>query len=220
MRHAKNFYVDYTPNLIIREIDYYPEAVFLARRSIDVGKAVLVHNPIGFLSSRGFSGIEYQSLFNPNRFWMPNRLIGSGRLPVPAASRPVRPWTVRIFPVPGRKEIPLFLPVQSQTCKSRIESINKRILPQVQIRIKYRNLILKMSQKKKSYLGVPRGRICRDRFRRLWEQKSVVTGISGRGSAWRVLHRSDGTWSLGVTVIPTTFPPRSDFYSVSLSFSQ
>ena len=101
----------------------YPQVVgFLGSGSVNVGEAILVHNPIGFDSFRCFPGVENQSLFNSKCFGLSNGLIRPGRFPVPGSGRPVRPWTVWIFSVPWREEIPLLFAVQSQFCSKKSEN--------------------------------------------------------------------------------------------------
>ncbi|KAK7836489.1 hypothetical protein CFP56_022457 [Quercus suber] len=79
-----------------------------------------MHNPIGFLSSWSFSSIENQSLLDPNRLRIPDRLISASSLPVPSSGRPIRPRTVRVLPVSRRKEVPLFLSIQSLTLHDKL----------------------------------------------------------------------------------------------------
>ena len=92
----------------------------LAGRAVHIGQPILVHDPVGLLSPRCFSGVKHQGLLNSDGLGMPNGLdglIGSCGLPIPTPRGPVRSRPVRVLPVPRWKEIPFFLPVQGQSCK-------------------------------------------------------------------------------------------------------
>ena len=84
-----------------------------------------MHDPIGFDTSGSFAGIKYECLFNSDRLGSADGLIGAGGLPVAGSGRPVRPWTVGIFAVPWREEVPLLFTVQSHSCRNPIPKISK-----------------------------------------------------------------------------------------------
>ena len=78
----------------VRERRTYPQVlIFLGSGGgpVDIGEAVLVHDPIGFDAFGGFTSVENECLFNPECLGLSNVLVSPGRLPVPGSSCPVRP---------------------------------------------------------------------------------------------------------------------------------
>lgn len=99
------------------EFGKYPQVVvFLGGRSVNIGETIFMHDPIGLDSFWGFSSIEHKSFLDPKSFRFSDWFIGAGGFPIPASGGPIRPRTVRIFPVPRRKEVPFFLSIKSHLC--------------------------------------------------------------------------------------------------------
>lgn len=53
--------------LVKLQFGTYPQVVvgFLGGRSVNIGEAIFVHNPIGFHTFGGFSGVKNQSFLDP-----------------------------------------------------------------------------------------------------------------------------------------------------------
>ena len=142
-------------------------AVMLGRsRAVNVSETVLVHNPVSLDASGSFSGVENQSLLNPQRLRLSDRLIGSGSLPVSRSRRAVRPRSVRILPIPRREEIPLLLSVQSLLCKihdsttrSDTKTNTQIIIDSIHRSIRFDSIRLDWI----AYVEAPRDQTCRDR---------------------------------------------------------
>lgn len=74
------------------ELQYsYPQVVFLAGGSINIGEPILVHDPIGFDTFGSFSGVKYKRFFNSDGLGSADGLIGAGGLPVAGSGRPIWP---------------------------------------------------------------------------------------------------------------------------------
>nr|ACN30958.1 unknown [Zea mays] len=89
-----------------------PEAVLLARRAVDVGEAVLVHDPVGLLALGRLAGVEDERLLDGQRLGRAHGLVSAGGLPVPSPGGAVGPGPVRVLAVPRGEEVPLLLAVQ------------------------------------------------------------------------------------------------------------
>lgn len=127
----------------------YPQASLLVGLSTRICKPVLMHDPVSLDSLGRFSSVENQSLLYPNMFaailWS-DRLVSSSCFPITTPSSPVRPGTIRVFPVTWREEIPFFLSKQCLVCSTKRH-------PHQQKAIKQRNPDLKISklQQKQSF---------------------------------------------------------------------
>lgn len=89
----------------------YPQVISLASGSINIGEAILVHDPIGFFAGGGFSGVEHEGFLDSERFGFSDGLVGSGGFPVPTSGGSVWSRSVWVFSVPRRKKVPFFLTV-------------------------------------------------------------------------------------------------------------
>ena len=88
--------------------------------SVDVGEAVLVHDPVGLDALGRLPGVEDERLLDGHGARRPHRLVGAGGLPVPRPGRPVRPRPVRVLAVARREEVPLLLPTERLLCNESI----------------------------------------------------------------------------------------------------
>jgi hypothetical protein len=149
-----------------RSIATYPEAVvLLAGGAVDVGEAVLMHDPVGLVALGRLAGVEDESLLDGHRLRRAHRLVCAGGLPVPGAGGAVRPRPVRVLAVPRGEEVPLLLAVQRHPCT---DSSSTEIRSQQQVQGELRNLEqrLRGAAADDTYLGAARDRACIGRPRR------------------------------------------------------
>lgn len=69
-----------------------------------------MHDPVRLDPLGRLPLVEHQGLFHPDvlvPFARENRLIRARRLPVPGPCCAVRPYPVRVLPIPGAEEVPL-----------------------------------------------------------------------------------------------------------------
>ena len=82
----------------------------LARCSVRVGEAVLVHDPVCLDAPGRLAGVEHERLLDPRHPAAAlgrDRLVGPRRLPVPPPGGAVGARAVRVLAVPRREEVPL-----------------------------------------------------------------------------------------------------------------
>jgi hypothetical protein len=153
-----------------RSIATYPEAVvLLAGGAVDVGEAVLMHDPVGLVALGRLAGVEDESLLDGHRLRRAHRLVCAGGLPVPGAGGAVRPRPVRVLAVPRGEEVPLLLAVQRHPCT---DSSSTEIRRSQQVRTGRAKkpgtttACMHGAAADDTYLGAARDRACIDRSQR------------------------------------------------------
>ena len=97
---------------------------FLGSGSVNVGEAILVHNPIGLDAGWGLAGVENECLLDAKRFGAADGLVSAGSLPVAGTGSTVGAGAVGVLAVPWGEEIPLLFTTDSQFWRMKTQNEN------------------------------------------------------------------------------------------------